>query len=144
MAILTIIKEVKKVHPKEIALVKVGNFFHAYGKDSYILSFLFNYKIKMIEENCSTCGFPQNSLPKVQAKLENKKIDYIILDRRNNYDVDEFVNHKNLNTYDEVFEKAHRYINLKRRIDTIYLKLINDINSEKVKEKIQYIENIIK
>lgn len=143
MAILTIIKEVKKVHPKEIALVKIGNFFHAYGKDSYILSFLFSYKIKMIEDNCSTCGFPQNSLPKVQAKLENKKINYIILDRRNNYDVDEFVNYKNLNTYDEVFEKAHRFINLKRRIDTIYLKLIKDINSEKVKEKIQNIENII-
>ena len=143
MAILTIIKEVKKVHPKEIALVKVGKFFHAYGKDSYILSFLFSYKIKMIEDNCSTCGFPQNSLPKVQAKLENKKINYIILDRRNNYDVDEFVNYKNLNTYDEVFEKAHRFINLKRRIDTIYLKLIKDINSEKVKEKIQNIENII-
>ena len=67
MAILTIIKEVKKVHPKELALVKVGNFVHSYGKDSYILSFLFGYKIKVIENNCSACGFPQKSLPKVQA-----------------------------------------------------------------------------
>ena len=137
MAIITIIKEVKKIHPKEIALVKIGKFFHVYGKDSYIISFLFEYKMKIIENNCSTCGFPQNSLPKVQAKLENKKINYIILDRRNNYDVDEFVNYKNLNNYDEVFEKAHRYVNLKRRIEKIYLKLMKDINSENMKVKIQ-------
>ena len=77
MAIITIIKEVKKIHPKEIALVKIGNFFHIYGKDSYIISFLFGYKMKNIDNNCSTCGFPQNSLPKVQAKFENKKINYI-------------------------------------------------------------------
>lgn len=144
MAIITIIKEVKKIHPKEIALVKIGNFFHVYGKDSYIMSFLFGYKIKVIDNNCSTCRFPQKSLPKVQATLENKKINYIILDRRNNYDVDEFVDYKNLNKYDEVFEKAHKYINLKRRIETIYLKLMKDINSENIKVKIQNIENIIK
>ena len=137
MAIITIIKEVKKINPKEIALIKIGNFFHVYGKDSYIMSFLFGYKIKVIDNNCSTCGFPQKSLPKVQATLENKKINYIILDRRNNYDVDEFVNYKNLNNYDEVFEKAHRYVNLKRRIEKIYLKLMKDINSENMKVKIQ-------
>lgn len=144
MAILTIVKEVKQVHPKELALVKVGNFVHSYGKDSYILSFLFGYKIKAIENNCSACGFPKKSLPKVQAMLENKKINYIILDRRNNYDVDEFVDFKNLNTYDEVFEKAHKYVNYKRRVDAIYLNLLKDINSGNIKEKIQNIENIIK
>jgi len=144
LAVLTIISEVKKIHPKEIALVKIGDFFHAYGKDSYILSYLFGYKLKTIEQNCSTCGFPSKSLAKVEAKLENKKVNYIILDRRNNYDVDEFVNHKNLNTYDEIFEKAHIYVNLKRRIEAIHVKLINDINSENIKEKIQEIENIIK
>ena len=144
LAVITIISEVKKIHPKEIALVKIGEFFHAYGKDSYILSYLFGYKLKTIEQNCSTCGFPQKSLAKVQSKLENKKINYIILDRRNNYDVDEFVNHKNLNNYDQIFEKAHLYVNIKRRIETIYSKLTKDINSKDIKEKIQQIENIIK
>ena len=144
MAVLTIIKEVKKVHPKEVALVKIGDFYHVYGKDSYILADLFGYKLKQIEQNCSTCGFPTKSLAKVTAKLENQKINYIILDRRNNYDLDHFENFKNLNTYEKHFEIAKRNINLKRRIDSIYSKLIKEINTENIKTTIQQIEYIIK
>ena len=143
MAVLTIIKEVKKIHPKEVALVKIGDFFHAYGKDSYIMADLFGYKLKQIEQNCSTCGFPSKSLPKVQAKLENKKINYIILDRRNNYDLDHFQNFKNLNTYDENFETAKKNINLKRRIDAIHSKLTQNMNNPNIKITIQQIEQIL-
>lgn len=144
MAVITIIKEVKKIHPKEVAFVKIGNFFHVYGKDAYIISAVLGYTMRTIDGNCSTCGFPQNCMPKVKAKLENKKINYLILDRRNNYDVDEFMNFKNLNTYDDIFEKAHRYVNLKKRIDEIYLKLMKDIGTASIKGKIQDIEKIIK
>lgn len=51
------------------------------------------------------------------AKLENKKINYLIVDRRNNYDVDEFYDNKNLNTYNQTYEKAKQYINSKHRVD---------------------------
>ena len=144
MAIITMIKSIKQIHPKEVMLVKMGDFYHAYGKDSYILSYLMGYKLSTIEENCSTCGFPQKSLPKIQAKLENKKINYIVLDKRNNYDVDERSDNKNLNTYDDEFVKAHKYINLKKRIDNIYVNLLQDINKEETKGKIFEIEKIMK
>lgn len=137
------IKTIKQIHPKDIALVKVGEFYHAYGKDSYILSYLMGYKLKVIDNNCSMCGFPQKSLPKIRALLDHQKINYILLDQRNNYDVDEKADNKNLNTYDEIFAKAHRYINLKRRIDDIYESLIQNINDTKIKEKISEIEEIV-
>ena len=87
--------------------------------------------------------FLGKSLPKIEAKLENKKINYIVVDRRNNFDVDEISDNKNLNTYDKEFEKAHKYINLKKRIDDIYIKLIKDINKEETKRKIFEIEKIV-
>lgn len=59
MAITTIMKEIKKIHPQEVVLVKIGQFYHVYGKDSYIISYLFNYKIQLIEENICMCGFPR-------------------------------------------------------------------------------------
>ena len=87
--------------------------------------------------------FLGKSLPKIEAKLENKKINYIVVDRRNNFDVDEISNNKNLNTYDKEFEKARKYINIKNRIDNIYIKLIKDINKEETKRKIIEIEKIV-
>ena len=40
------------------------------------------------------------------------KINYINVDRRNNYEVDEKSDNKNLNKYDEIFEKAKQYIKI--------------------------------
>lgn len=66
------------------------------------------------------------------AKLENKKINYLIVDRRNNYDVDEFYDNKNLNTYNQTYEKAKQYINSKHRVDKIYQYLIHNLNNKKL------------
>ena len=97
MSVVTMIKEIKEVHPEEVILVKMGNFFHVYGKDSYILSYLLGYKIKRIEGNICTAGFPDKTEAKVKAMLEKNKINYLVVDRRNGYEVDEFINNKNLN-----------------------------------------------
>ena len=124
-------------------MVKIGDFFHVYGKDSYILAYLLGYKLKMVEDNCWSCGFPTKSLSKVEATLENKKVNYILVDRRNNYDVDDFSDNKNLNTYDEQFEKANKYIKSKNRIDAIYLELMKNINAKDIKNKIYQIETVL-
>lgn len=50
MGIINTIKNIKLVHPNDIALVNVGNFYYAYGKDAYILSYLFKYKLMLIEQ----------------------------------------------------------------------------------------------
>ena len=79
-----------------------------------------------------SCGFPIESINKIMAKLENKKINYLIVDRRNNYDVDEFYDNKNLNTYNQTYEKAKQYINSKHRVDKIYQYLIHNLNNKKL------------
>ena len=49
-----------------------------------------------------------------------------MIDTRNNYEVDEKNDNKNLNTYLEVLEKAKKYIKVKNRLERIeknYLKI---------------------
>lgn len=48
MSVVRMAKNIKQVHMDSIIVVlfKIGSFYHAYSKDSYILSYLFEYKIK--------------------------------------------------------------------------------------------------
>ena len=77
MGIIRIVKTAKEVHKNDIILVKIGKFYQVYGKDAYIISYIFDYKLKKVEE-VYMCGFPQDSYNKVIAKLEEKKINYMI------------------------------------------------------------------
>ena len=97
VSIITIAKEIKEIHPEHIALIKCGNFYKVYGKDAYIVANLFKYAIKE-EQGIVTCGFPINSIKRIEAQLENKKVNYIVIDRRDNYSVNEKVEFKNLNS----------------------------------------------
>lgn len=77
------------------------------------------------------------------AKLEHLKINYMMIDTRNNYDVDFKMDNKNLNTYEEIFEKASKYIKFKRRIEKIVKSLENDIEKENIEEIIKEVEKIV-
>ena len=90
-----------------------------YGKDAGILSDLFGYQFKDVEDTI-TCGFPVASFKKVQAKLENYKINYIIINRRTNYSIEEKMNFKNLNTYNKHYEISKIYVKNQRKISKIY------------------------
>lgn len=77
MGIVNMVQTIKKVHEHEIVLVKVGQFYSVYGKDAYIISYILGYKLKKVE-NVMMCGFPLNSINRVKAKLEEKKINYVL------------------------------------------------------------------
>ena len=62
MSVITMIKTIKRVHVNDIALVKIGEFYHAYGKDACILAYLFDCKLKVIDNGCYTCGFSRKSI----------------------------------------------------------------------------------
>lgn len=144
MGIVNIISQAKKIHPKELILISIGKFFYAYGKDAYILSYIFGYKLMKIEqENIYSCAFPNQSYPKVIAKLENCKIDYMVLDRRDNYNVDEKSENGNLNNYDKYFEKARIIINKKIRIENINNYLIKNIENKDINKILNNMEEII-
>ena len=144
MAVLTMIKAIKKIYKEDVLLVRIGDFYHVYGKDAYILSFLMGYKIKSIEENCPTCGFPKKSISKIEAILEEQKINYLVIDRRNNYEPEEISDNKNLNKYKKIFEKSYKYINSKKKIEEICTVLVKKINDENFDQIIKQMENIIK
>ena len=57
MSVINIVKNIKQIHPEYIALIKIGKFYYSYGKDAYIISYIFNYKIKIVEENVCVCAF---------------------------------------------------------------------------------------
>lgn len=143
MSIINIVKNIKQVHPEHIILIKIGKFYYSYSKDAYIISYIFGYKLKNIEENIKVCAFPVFILNKIMAKLEENKIKYIIIDRRNNYEVDEKSDNGNLNKYNIYLEKSKKYINQKNKIEEIYNYLISNIENNNNNELIKEIERQI-
>lgn len=143
MKIENTIKIFKEVHPESLIMIKMGTFYHAYGKDSYILAYLFGYQVKKVQTNYSTCGFPSSGLSKILSKLEELEISYIILNKSDNYEVEEEQNFKSKNKYNEMYNKSYSYVSKKNRIDSIYQFLLESITEERIKEKIVRIEEII-
>lgn len=136
------VKMFKETYADSIVFVKVGSFFHAYGKDSYILSYLFNYQLKNFQNNHSTCGFPISSLDKVSSRLEQLEINYIALDKSQDFNIlekKEFVDNK----YSKLYNKAYNYISIKSRIDTIHQFLLESMVEDNIIDKIIEIEKII-
>ena len=143
MKVVNIVKAIKQIHPEYIVLIKIGKFYYSYSKDAYIVSYIFNYKLKIVEENIRVCAFPVFILNKIMAKLEENKINYIVIDRRNNYEVDEKIDNGNLNKYNFYLEKSKRYINQKSRIEEIYNYLFYNIEKNENNKLIKEIESLI-
>ena len=108
MGVVSMAKDIKRVYVNALVMYKVGAFMQVVGKDSYIVSYLLGYAIKNTNDNIPTCGFPKNAINKVIVKLEKNKIDYVIIDTRNNYEVDSESYNKNLNNYDKILEKIKK------------------------------------
>ena len=67
----------------------------------------------------------------------------MLIDRRDNYTIDEQQDFKNLNTYDKSFEVAKIYVNNMRRIDKINEYLVERVYEEDLKKVLNYIEEYI-
>ncbi len=143
MGIIDTVKTIKKTQINNIVMFKIGKFIYTYGKDAYIMSYIFKYKIKLVDNNIYVCAFPKDKLNKIIATLENKKINYLVLDRKNDYRVDEECNNKNLNRYSENLEKAIKYVKRKNQIEKIYNRLLKDIGKDEIEETIISIKKVI-
>ena len=147
MSINTIWSKVKELYPEYVILMKIGKFYSVYNRDSYIIAYLFKYQIKRengkLNEIRYSCGFPDSAKNKIISKLEEKKINYLILDRRNNYEEDEKSDNKNLNTYSKIMIPAKKYANNRIRLDNIYDYFLENICEDTTRKMLIDLENKI-
>ena len=134
MSVINMAKNIKEVHPNALVCYKVGAFVNCYGKDAYIISYLFDYKIRMVTDSMISIGFPINAIPKITARFQREKINYIIIDTKSNYNVDEEEDYNNLNRYNEVMDKAQKEVKIKVRVQKISNYLIENKKIELIRE----------
>ena len=116
--------EYHQKYPNSILLVLSGNFYNVYGKDAYILCYLFRFKFinklyKTEEEKevyVPKTGFPRNSLDNVLLDLEDKKINYVIKVKDKSDIVQDF---KKLNTYQRRYIASEKYCMDKIKLNEI-------------------------
>lgn len=138
--IINVVKNVKTICKDYVVLVEIGTFYYCYGKDAFIISYIGKYKIDIIKENIYSSAFPKTAYNKIISKLEENKINYIILDRRNNYAEREKSNNKNLNNYEKYYQISRQELAIRIRIEKI--KKYLELNMQD-KELITKIERII-
>lgn len=114
-----------------VEIFKNGGFYSVYNNDTYILYYLFGYRI--IDNRV---GFPLKAYDKVINKLDELKINYC------NKSSGEDNNYKKLNKYNYYLEKGKSKYSLSYRIDNILSKLIN-LNENKIDDILKYIEDKI-
>ena len=132
----------KSLHEKYICLFKVGSFYCSYNRDAYIMSYIFKYKLQE-KKNDKECGFPIDSVSKIQARLEQEKINYILVDTRPEYDIIEKVDLNNDNKYDSIYAKARNYVNYKLRVDAIHKILLDQINEKDFRKLLAKVEELV-
>lgn len=137
------VKLIKDMNPSNVILVKMGSFCHVYGKDAYLLSYLFEYQLKIVDGTLSTCGFPASTIEKIEKDLEDKKINYMLVVKKEKYEVVEEKDFKGKNNYGDYADKAYKYIAKKKKVDGIYAYLLDNLNENDFQEKILKIEEII-
>ena len=133
---------IKKDFPEDLLMFKSGSFYHSYQNDAMLLSSIFNWRLKS-GKITNECGFPLSSLGKVEAKLNELKVNYKVIDPRNNYQEDEKVNFKNLNNYKNELFKAQKIVDNRKDVKKISDILYMYVGTEKFKPIIKKIGELL-
>ena len=142
MKLIDLYDSYKAKYKEYVILIKSGIFYEVYNEDVSIMYSLFNYKIKSIGNNYNI-GFPEKNLYKVLDKLNQYKVNYIVVDKINDefsiVDKDKFSN----NNYNKYQIDINRMNYLTYRIDNIYRNLINKINDTNIDNILQEVERLL-
>lgn len=121
-------------YPKFVILIKVGNFYEAYGEEAYIMMNLFNYNIRTVNDTVRV-GFPVISYNKVIDKFNAFKINYIVCENENI--IKKKFNHNNYDKY------ISNDLSIDDRIIKIYEKLKIIKNNSNIDEILLKVESIL-
>lgn len=72
------LKKIKKENVNKIIGIKKGIFIHTYENDALIISYLMGYKL-LVDNNQIYCSFPEKSMKKVEAVLDDNRLRIYIL-----------------------------------------------------------------
>jgi RNA-directed DNA polymerase len=75
--IMTKTELLMKKHPDHVIITLEGMFYNAHGISAHILSAIAGYKLRR-NGNSVRCGFPQQSLPRVEKLFYKARISYVI------------------------------------------------------------------
>ena len=141
MSLENSMKLIKRIHPDSVVLVKIGKFYQCFDKDAYIVSDIFEYKLK--KDKYISCGFPLSSLNKVMIGLENEEVSYVVIDRRNEYEVTAREDFKNKNSYYEKYKIAKLKEKVTKRVEKLDKFVFEKILSgdKEIISKVKEIEN---
>ena len=70
--------------------------------------------------------------------IESRSVNYLIVDKKHNYEEIEKMNYKKKNKYNEILPKANEYIDRINRIDKIHKYLNNNPDKIQIVEEVLY------
>ena len=109
MASYTDYKEIKDKNCESLVFIKSGIFYETYDNDCKIMTTLFNYQIKNFK-NFSRTGFPIGNINKVKEKLNEKQINYIIIEDNNTNKITFEVNRYNFYVNKRVDKRLYKEV----------------------------------
>lgn len=114
-----------------VILKKLGGFYNAYNDDTYILYYLFHYKIKN-----NKAGFPASAYQKVINVLEENNINYMVEGREEQQDF------KKKNKYEFFLNKGKKKIEREYKASHIN-EQIDKLKESELDELLSMIENYV-
>ncbi len=115
-----------------LVIRKMGLFYNVFDDDAQIISYLLGYRVIN-----GRCGFPNNTYNKVINTLEDKKINYIIIDTE-----EIKKDFKNLNNYELYLAKSKNKNTLMHIIKEINEK-IEDLPEDKLYQVLEYLKKLV-
>lgn len=134
MSILNVYRKIQLIYPYSVIIIentsKYDRFkrYYIYGIDMYIILYIYyieekkikEYKYVPIEKNDNKYIIIKNYIKnEIINLLEKYNISYIIISKRNNYEVIEDKNLNNIEEYIKLSKKAKIYISKKDRINKV-------------------------
>lgn len=127
----------KRQYNNYIILFKQGNFYLSMNDDALILNNLFNYKVNVISDFIKV-GFPLKTIDKVIPLLEEKNVNFIIVDK----EIVEKKKYSN-NNYFNFLNKDSNYEFIINRINKIDQTLKDNLLNKNIENVLNDIERII-
>lgn len=138
------VKKIKKARQNYLVFVKNGYNYYVYDKDSYIISYLLDYSLRK-----SDCGrifytFQITSYKKIFEKIEEEKINYLIVDSTNGYEIVTIQDYEENNQYKEVLEWALLFVKRKEKLSSLVKDILEYTDVPELDEEIKKFEKVVK